>query len=351
MSRLIDVHAHLLPPKLPDMEAITGRSGWIALDPADGGRVTMRQGERVFRTVEPECCCADRRRVFNDAHGVDVQVLSTVPVLFSDFAPAKDALHLHRYLNDHFAEVQDQHSDHFLTLGTVPLQDPDLATQELHRIAELGLVGIQIGTHAGGRELDDPCFDTFWEACVRLDLPILIHPWEMVGADRMSRHWLRWLVGMPSETALAVASMILGGVFEKHPDLRVCFAHGGGAFPFILGRIDHGFRMRPDLVATASQSLPSSLLDRFWVDSGVHDDDALRFLVDRFGSERICTGSDAPFPLGEAIPGESVIKSQQLTEAEQQRIMWDNAIDFLGGRAKKRLHSHFLPASPSPPIE
>jgi aminocarboxymuconate-semialdehyde decarboxylase len=163
----------------------------------------------------------------------------------------------------------------------------------------------------------------------------------MLGSDRMSRHWLQWLVGMPSETALAVASMILGGVFEKHPDLRVCFAHGGGAFPFILGRIDHGFRMRPDLVATKTQSLPSSLVGRFWVDSGVHDDDALRFLVDRIGSDRVCAGSDAPFPLGEAIPGESVVQSQQLTEDERQRILWDNALAFLGNRARGRLQPHF----------
>ena len=102
-------------------------------------------------------------------------------------------------------------------LGTVPLQEPQMAVQELRRIADIGLVGVQIGTQAGGRELDDIQFDPFWEACVALDLPILIHPWDMVGSDRMSRHWLQWLVGMPSETALAVASMMLGGVFEKHP--------------------------------------------------------------------------------------------------------------------------------------
>ena len=111
--------------------------------------------------------------------------------------------------------------------------------------------------------------------------------------------------------------------------------------PFILGRIDHGFRMRPDLVATMTQSLPSSLMDRFWVDSGVHDDDALRFLVDRIGSDRVCAGSDAPFPLGEAVPGESVIQSQQLTQEERQRILWDNAIAFLGDRARGRLQHHF----------
>ena len=323
------------------MKALTGRSGGIALDPTEDGRVTMRQDDHVFRTVEPECCCADRRRTFNDAHSVDVQVVSTVPVLFSDFAPASEALHLHQYLNDHFVEVQNQHPDHFLALGTVPLQDPQVAIPELQRIAEIGLIGVQIGTHAGGRELDDPHFDVFWDACVQLDLPILIHPWDMVGSDRMARHWLRWLVGMPSETALAIASMMLGGVFEKHPGLRVCFAHGGGAFPFILGRIDHGFRMRPDLVATMTQSLPSSLMDRFWVDSGVHDDDALRFLVDRIGSDRVCAGSDAPFPLGEAVPGESVIQSQQLTQEERQRILWDNAIAFLGDRARGRLQHHF----------
>ena len=106
----------------------------------------MRQDEHVFRTVEPECCCADRRRTFNDAHGVDVQVISTVPVLFSDFAPATEALHLYQFLNDHFAEVQDRHPDHFLALGTVPLQEPQMAVQELRRIADIGLVGVQIGT-------------------------------------------------------------------------------------------------------------------------------------------------------------------------------------------------------------
>ena len=226
-------------------------------------------------------------------------------------------------MNDHIAEVVRAHPTRFAGLGTIPLQDPEMAARELERcVRELGLRGAEIGTHIDAslhtpndiRNLDDRSLDPVWSAAEQIDAALFVHPWDMVGKERMPKYWLPWLVGMPAETSLAICSMIFGGVFERFPKLRVAFAHGGGAFPFTAGRIEHGFNVRPDLCATQTKANPRSYLARsnhngevtparFYVDSLVHDPDALRLLLKLFGAQRIALGSDYPFPLGEAEPG------------------------------------------------
>jgi aminocarboxymuconate-semialdehyde decarboxylase len=341
----IDLHTHILPREWPDLDAKYGYGGFVRLDHHKPCCARMMVGDRFFRNINDNVWEPTRRIEEMNGHGVSMQVLSTVPVMFSYWAKPSDALDLSRRLNDHIAEVVRDHPAHFTGLGTIPMQDPDLAAAELERcVRHLGLRGAEIGTHVDanpdfGRletlNLDDAIFQPVWSTAEQLDAAIFVHPWDMLGSERMPKYWLPWLVAMPAETCLAICSMIFGGVFEKFAKLRVAFAHGGGSFPFLIGRVDHAFRMRPDVVAAQNTISPRRYLAydgmpaRFYVDSLVHDADALKLLLKLFGAERIAFGSDYPFSLGEMHPGE-LIESMKLHEKEKEQLFSATVREFLG---------------------
>jgi aminocarboxymuconate-semialdehyde decarboxylase len=327
---MIDLHTHILPPALPDLQRLTGYGGWVTYEDMPNGCKRLHVDGKTFRTIEPNCWDAEARLRDMQRDGVRVQVLSTVPVMFSYWAQPAHAHDLARLLNDHLAEVVRAHPSRFMGLGTLPMQDPSRAMAELERCRlELGLPGVQIGSHVNGRNLDDPALFPIFEAAEQLNACLFVHPWDMLGRDRMTRHWLPWLVGMPAETALAACSLVMGGVLERLPRLRVALAHGGGAFPWILGRVDHAFEVRPDLCATASKHRPRSQVHRLYFDSLVHDPAALRFLADLVGVERIALGTDYPFPLGELRPGEA-IHAAGFTPPQRERLLSGTALEFLG---------------------
>ena len=342
----IDLHTHILPRDWPDLDAKYGYGGFVRLEHYQPCCARMMIGERVFREITDNVWDPKRRIEECDRVGVSMQVLSTVPVMFSYWAKPADGLDLSRRLNDHIAEVVREHPKRFVGLATIPMQDPDLAAGELERcLHELGLRGAQIGTHVdanphSGRldilNLDNASLQPVWSAAEQAGAAVFVHPWDMVGKERMPQYWLPWLVGMPAETSLAICSMIFGGVFERFPKLRVAFAHGGGAFPFTAGRIEHAFHVRPDLCATDSKANPKSYLAhgetpaRFYVDSLVHDPDALRLLIKLFGTKRIALGSDYPFPLGEADPGKLIESMKELSAKEKTQLLSGSAREFLG---------------------
>ncbi|HEY6111407.1 MAG TPA: amidohydrolase family protein [Chthoniobacterales bacterium] len=346
LSLKIDIHTHILPTKWPDLDAKYGYSGFVRLEHQDPCSARMMIGDRMFREVGDNVWDPRRRIEECDRDKVAMQVLSTVPVMFSYWAKPADALDLSRRLNDHIAEVVRDYPGRFAGLGTIPLQDVDLAAGELERcMRELGLRGVEIGTHIDAnnhceqlqcRNLDDRSLDVAWKTAEELNAAVFVHPWDMMGQERMPKYWLPWLVGMPAETSLAICSMIFGGVFERFPKLRVAFAHGGGSFPGTIGRIEHGFHVRPDLVATESEKHPRAYLAhgdkaaRFYVDSLVHDSDALRLLVKLFGTKRVAFGSDYPFPLGEAVPGQLIESIVDLSTKEKSRLLSETALEFLG---------------------
>lgn len=293
-------------------------------------KACMMKGDKVFRVVEDNCFKEDVRRKDMEEIEVDIQVLSTIPVLFNYWAKPADGLETSRFLNDHIAETVAKESNHYIGLGTVPLQDVDLAIKEMERcVKELKMPGLEVGSNINGKNLSEKEFIPFYEAAQELGCALFVHPWEMMGEEKMEKYWLPWLVGMPAETSRAICSMIFGGVFEQFPKLRVAFAHGGGSFPFTIGRIEHGFNVRPDLTAIDNPVNPRDYIGKFWIDSLVHDKKAFDFLLNVMGEDNICLGSDYPFPLGEHKPGR-LIQKMNLGKKITNKLYYKNAVKWLG---------------------
>ena len=324
----IDIHTHILPKNWPNLKERYGYGGFVQLEHCSGCSRMLIDGEH-FRDVSKNCWDPHTRIEECDKYEVDVQVLSTVPVMFSYWAKPKDTADLSMILNDHIADLVTEFPKKFIGLGTLPMQDADLSIKELTRLKEIkGIAGVQIGSHINGWNLDDPRIFPILQAAQDLDLSVFVHPWQMLGSDRMNLYWLPWLVGMPAETALSICSLIFGGVFEKLPKLRIAFAHGGGAFPSIIGRLEHGYNDRPDIVATHNKHNPRDYIGKFYLDSLVHEPSVLQYMIDLFGADCIALGSDYPFPLGEENPGE-MIKNMKLEKNVVSALYADTALKWL----------------------
>lgn len=326
----IDVHTHILPREIPKWKDSFGYGGFIGLDHYKPCCAKMvRDDGTQFRDVEENCWDAEKRIEECDASGVDIQVLSTVPVMFNYWAKPNDGAEIARFLNDHIAEIVTKFPKSFVGLGTVPLQDAGLAVRELERCKDIGLAGVQIGTNVNQLNLGEPQFFDIFAACQELGMAIFVHPWDMAGEKDMQKYWLPWLVGMPAEVSRAICSLIFSGVLERLPDLRICFAHGGGSFPSTIGRIEHGFNVRPDLCAVDNPHNPRKYLNKMYFDALVHDTATLDYLINLVGADRIAMGSDYPFPLGEFKPG-NLIESSGYNDEIKAKLLYGAALNWLG---------------------
>jgi aminocarboxymuconate-semialdehyde decarboxylase len=325
----IDIHTHILPRDIPRWKEKFGYGGFITLDHHQPCCARMlRDDGQFFREIEDNCWSAERRIEECDVQNLDVQVLSTVPVLFNYWARGEDCADTSTFLNDGIAEIVTKYPRRFIGLGTVPLQDTNLAIRELERCREMGLVGVQIGSNVNQLNIGEPQFFEFFKACEALEMAVFVHPWEMMGEAEIQKYWLPWLVGMPAETSRAICSLIFSGVLEQCKNLRICFAHGGGSFPSTIGRIAHGFEVRPDLCAVDNPINPREYVKKIYYDSLVHDAGMLEYLVNLAGAERIALGTDYPFPLGEEFAG-SLIESMDFDEETKARLFHGTALEWL----------------------
>ena len=292
----IDIHTHILPKSWPNLDEKFGYGGWISLDHHTATSAKMMKNNECFRIIE----C--------------------------------------NIINDNIAKIVADYPKKFIGLGNIPMQDEKLAIKELERcMGDLGMRGIQIGSNINGNNLSDESIYPIFEAANELGAAIFIHPWDMMGSEEMQKYWLPWLVGMPAETSRAICSLIFGGVLEKYSNLKFAFSHGGGSFPFTLGRIDHGYTMRPDLCAVDNRTLPSEYVGKFYIDSLVHDENILLFLINQMGHDKIALGSDFPFPLGEKKPGQ-LIQNLNVSNKIKQRMLAGTALEWLGLNEQNYIH-------------
>lgn len=323
------MHTHILPKQLPRWAERFGYGDFIHLDHHREGYARMMQGDRFFREIKENCWNPELRMKEYEQFNTQVQVVCTVPVMFSYWASPKDGLEVARFLNDDLAELVVRYPKRYIGLGTLPMQDTELAVQELERCKKIGLRGIQIGSNIEDRNLNEPEFFPIFEACQELGMAVMVHPWNMMGKRNMEKYWLPWLVGMPAETSRAACSMIFGGILERLPRLRVNFSHASGSFLATIGRIEHGFNCRPDLVAIDNPVNPREYLGRFWVDSITHDARMLEYVIEMVGSKRVCLGSDYPFPLGDLEIGAFIVK-MGLPQGVVDDIFCNATLEWLG---------------------
>lgn len=326
----IDMHTHLLPERLPNFADKFGYGDFIHLVHETPGFANMMKGNVFFRQIAQNCWDPQVRIDEYAIYRTPVQVVCTIPVMFSYWAKPADCLDLSMFLNDHLAGVVEDYPEHYMALGTLPMQDTDLAIKEAERLHAMGFPGVQIGSNVNQLNLGEPQFFPIFEALERLNMAVLVHPWEMMGEADMKKYWLPWLVGMPAETSRAMCSLIFSGVMERLPKLRFCFAHAGGSFLPTLGRIRHGFDCRPDLVAVDNPTPPDAYLGRFWIDSATHDERLLRYVLEMAGEDKVCLGTDYPFPLGDLEIG-TFIEKMNLPQSTLERIFYKNTLEWLHG--------------------
>jgi aminocarboxymuconate-semialdehyde decarboxylase len=327
---MIDIHSPFLPRTWPDLAARFGGADWPSMKHLRDGKAMLMVGDSEFRPVTEACWDAAVRLEAMDRDGVDVQIMCVTPLLFAYHRPAGQALECARIFNDAARELCAHAPRRLKSLCQVPLQDTELACREVSRAMADGHIGVQIGNHVGARELNDEGIIGFLQHCAAEGAAVFVHPWDMMAQERMPKYQLPWLVSMPAETQLSILWLILSGAFERLPrSLKLCFAHGGGSFPYLLGRVDNAWRHR-DIVRQDCPQLPSSYVDRFFVDGAVFSADALGFLIKTMGEDRVMLGSDYPFPLGEQQVGKLIRSDTPLPPRVRAKLLHANATSFFG---------------------
>ncbi len=321
---VVDVHAHLLAPSVDAL--VSERPGWAAqqeLEVRRNGAESIAVSRRMVGEAWPRLTDVDVRLREMDRQGVDVQVVSPSPSHYHYWAEPDVARQVFREANRAVAELVAARPDRLIGLGLVPLQHPGLCLEALDdAVLTHGLGGVEISSHAPGVELSDGRLEPFWARAAELGSVIFVHPFGCTLDERLDRFYLANTVGQPVENAVALSHLIFAGVLDRHPDLRIVAAHGGGYLPTYLGRSDHAWQVRPE--AQGCRRPPSSYLRRIWFDSLVHTPDALRRLIDAVGADRVLLGSDYPFDMGVSDPVER-LAAAALTQDQADAVAGGNA--------------------------
>ena len=331
--RTVDSHTHILTEEA--MRLLARESSKVApvLKNAGTLNATLEIDGRVVQNPMPaEIWNVDMRLRDMDANEVDVQVLSpTVFTFFYDREPAL-ALACAAIQNEEIAAVLRRQPDRFIGLASVPLQAPEQAADELRRaMTKLGLRGAMIGTHVNGRNLDDPALEPFWTAAEDLGAFLFIHPHGGAAGDRLSSYYMKNFVWLPFDTTIAAASLVFGGVLERHPKLKICLSHGGGFVPYQAGRFQHAYEVRPEAKANLPSG-PAASIGRLYYDTILHKTSALEFLVREAGADRVLLGSDYPFDMGN-LDCVARVRAAAIDPAARDLILGGYARTLLGEAA------------------
>ncbi len=326
---VVDIHTHILPPKFPKFSKEFGYGSFLAVEPRVDSNYNLNRGNRHFKTIAPNLFDAPTRINEGKERGINFEVLSTIPQAFCYWAKPEDGLEIARFLNDNLAEYVNDYPERFLGLGTLPLQDPELALEELDRIIkELELAGVILGSHVETKSLNHPDFHQIFERIEQLGAAVFIHPTNTPFEESQNKGIIEQIIGVPEEIARTILSLSLGGIFEKFPKLRVAFSHGGGSFSLIIDWIDHVLKGRPDLQNLVGIESPRKYIGHFWVDSLAISQRNLEFLTSTFGEDRICLGTDYPFPSGDIDAG-SIIDNSSYPDHVKRKLLGKNAFDWL----------------------
>jgi len=333
MRDCIDIHTHIVPESFPRYAGKNADVPWPAMAEAHACHKHVMISGKVYRTVSDGCWSVPRRIEDMAAMGVARQAISPMPELLSYWLPLDDAKTMVRYLNEQIAAMVAQAPDTFIGLGCVPLQDPDSAVQEMHFcLKELRFPGIEIASHVNGVSIGDARFEPFFAEAERLGAAIFVHALRPAGQDRIVGPFIEQAVCFPGDIALACASMITGGIGMRHPKLRMAFSHGGGTMAILLPRLVHAWNNFPKAKEALAES-PEVTARRFYYDQVVFDPKVIRLLIEQFGADQICLGTDYPFAMGDFSPLKTL---QALDRDTLKRIAFKNARRFLGLPAASR---------------
>lgn len=316
-----DVHAHCAPQSFLDLLRVDGHQFGVEVVSGEKGETAVIANRVKAGPIRPELVDLDRRLATMDATGIDVQVLASWIDLTAYALEPEPGSRYARRFNQLLAEETNRAPGRFLALATVPLQSPVLAAEELaFAVAELGMVGVEIATTVDGLDLDQAELDPFWSAAEELGCLVLIHPYAPLAGVDLSRYFLDNLVGRPAESTVTIASLMMSGVFDRYPHLKVVLCHGGGFLPFQLGRLERGFRAVPGRVAVAAMRSPAEVAGQLYYDTVLHSPQALRFLIDLVGPDHVLLGSDYPFEMGDLDPLQTLRAVPRLTETEFEAV-------------------------------
>jgi aminocarboxymuconate-semialdehyde decarboxylase len=331
-SLVVDVHCHALALAVESLvaERPQKQAEPDSLLKAMGAASVAHNNAVMLPRAFPKLTRLEARLADMDAMGVDVQVISPSPTQYYYWADYDLAREVVRIQNEHIASLCAQHPERLVGLGTLALQHPSLAVEQLtHAVRTLGLKGVEISTSVNGSELDAPSLAPFWERAQELGAIVFIHPFGTTLGERVSSHYLNNIIGQPLETTIALSHLIFGGVLDRHPGLKIVAAHGGGYLPSCVGRSNHGYEVRPEARAAAKRA-PIEYLREMWFDSLVYEPLALKHLADTVGTTQIVIGSDYPFDMGQYEPRKLVAATPGLTELDRDRILGGNAAALFG---------------------
>ncbi|MDH5521481.1 MAG: amidohydrolase family protein [Acidimicrobiia bacterium] len=337
---IIDAHAHAIPPRFidylvsrGDSTAGNGTAGTTGLSTAESQRgLKVVFGDRTTAPLNPALSDMDARVAWMDRVGIDVQVLAGwIDLTGYEIDPA-NAIDYCRAHNECLADYAAPHHERFRLIGNIPLQAPPLAAQELTAMMESGFIGVEIATTVKGVALDQAGLDPVWEAAEATGAFVLLHPMTPLPGVDLDRYFLDNAVGRPAETSITLAGLILNGVFERFPGLKLCAVHGGGFVPYQIGRLDQAVKAKPDLAGANLTRLPSEYLRQIYVDTVVNEPAVLRFIVDYLGADRVLLGTDYPFPMGDLDPVATVRAMPGVTDEEFGAICGHNMDRLSSGR-------------------